>query len=67
MSLAINPETRLWQHQPRHCNSPDGRLLTWYSSTSDMGVYRHMYRLGDQTLTEGDGEAMRAAWGGTPE
>jgi hypothetical protein len=30
-----------------------------------MGERRHMYRLGNQPLTEGDGEAMRGAWGDT--
>ena len=67
MSLAVNPDAQLWHHQPRHCNSPQGRLLTWYSSTSDMGVLRHMYRLGNHPLTEGEGEALRAEWGGTPD
>ena len=65
MSLTVNPHGRLWQDQPRHCDSPDGRLLAWYSSISDIGVLRHMCRLGNQPLTEGEGAMLRVEWGGT--
>jgi hypothetical protein len=39
--------------------------MTWLSFISGTGVRSHMYRLGNQPLT--DGEAMPGAWGGTSQ
>lgn len=65
MSLAVIRHVGLWQHQPRLCDSRDGRRMTWLSFISGTGVRSHMYRLGNQPLT--DGEAMPGAWGGTSQ
>jgi hypothetical protein len=67
MGLSTNPDARLWVHQPQHCWSPEGRLLTWYSSLDDGGVRRHMYRLGNGPISDEEGEATRAEWGGTAD
>ena len=65
MGLSTNPDARLWEHQPRHCHSPEGRLLTWYSSAVEGGVRRQMYRYGNQSIGDNDGEQLREQWGGT--
>ena len=63
--LSANPDARLWTHQPRHCHSPEGRLLTWYASAVDGGVRRQVYRLGNRPLTDDEGEQIREQWGDT--
>jgi hypothetical protein len=65
MGLSSDPDERLWEDQPQHCHSPEGRLLTWYSSLVDGGVRRHMYRLGNRPITDDEGERIREQWGGT--
>ena len=67
MGLRTDHDTRLWTHQPRQCLSPEGRLLTWYTSESDIGVRRQMFRLGNRALNDDLGEATRIAWGGPPD
>lgn len=65
IAVLDDPAAHQWEHQPRHCMSPKGRLLTWYASCSDLGVHRQMYRLRNERITDIDGEAMRIEWGGT--
>jgi hypothetical protein len=65
MGLSTDPDTRLWEHQPRHCWSPEGRLLTWYSTATDGGVRRQMFRVGNRPLDDDEGEQIREEWGGT--
>ena len=65
--LSVESDARSWVPQPRHCMSPEGRLLTWYSSTVDGVVERQMFRFRTQPIADDDGEALRVEWGGTPE
>jgi hypothetical protein len=67
MNISTNPDARLWEHQPRRCFSPAGGMLTWYSSSFEGRLRRHMYRLGNTELTDHEGERMRVEWGGTPD
>ena len=68
MGVWTDPNGRLWTDQPRHCWSPQGRLLTWCSSIGTDGVVRrHMYRLGRKPISDDEGEELRERWGGTPD
>ena len=60
------PDGQVWIDESRHCWSPDGRLLTWCWSHGEEGERRHMYRLGNRWITDGEGEQLRQRWGGTP-
>ncbi len=67
MSVWTDPDGRLWTDQPRHCWSPQGRLLTWCLSSGDDTVRRHMYRLGHKSIGNDEGEELRERWGGPPD
>ena len=60
-------EGHLWVDEPRHCWSPQGRLLTWCASVGDDTARRHMYRLGHKPIGEDEGEELRKRWGGPPD
>jgi hypothetical protein len=59
------PDARLWDPQPEHAKSPEGRLLTWYSTLDDGSVSPFMYPLRRRSLTDAEGEALRIERGGT--
>jgi hypothetical protein len=64
MGLTTNSDPLFREPEPRHCISPAGHLLTWYTS-SDAGVLsRYMYRFRSQPIDDAEGEALRGEWGG---
>jgi hypothetical protein len=67
MGLWTDPDGRQWVDQPRHCWSPEGRLLSWCSTSRGDALRRHMYRLGRKTIGNDEGEELRERWGGTPD
>ena len=67
MSLMTIPDERLCVHQPRHCISPEGSLLTWLRSPSTAGWNAGCIRLRNDRIPDAFGEALRVEWGGTPD
>jgi len=66
-SLTVDSHAPHWEPLLRHCMSPEGHLLTWYSSTVDGAVERQMFRFRTQPIADGDGEALRVKWSGTAD